>query len=154
MPTLTNTRDEKAVEKEIVGLENRYWKAIKDRDAETALSMTDDPCIVAGATGVERVDRNKFMKMMQNASYKLHDFELKKPDLRLLNSDTALLAYEVHEDMTVDGQRLGIDAAETSVWVKRGGRWVCALHTEALKGDPFGRDKTAQPSPNVRLSSG
>ena len=47
--------------------------------------MTDDPCIVAGATGVARIDRNKFMKMMQNASYKLHDFELKKPDLRLLN---------------------------------------------------------------------
>ena len=146
MPTLTNDRDEKAVEKELLGLEKRYWKAIQDRDADTALSMTDDPCIVAGATGIARIDRNNFMKMMQNASYTLHGFEVKKPELRLLNDDVALLAYEVHEDMTVEGKRLSIDAAETSVWTREDGKWVCALHTESLKGDPFGRDKMARKS--------
>jgi hypothetical protein len=25
--------------------------------------------------------------------------------------------------------------------VRRGGRWVCALHTEAIAGDPYGRDR-------------
>ncbi len=153
MPTLTNTREEKTVEKELLGLENRYWKAIQDRDADTALSMTDDPCLVAGATGVNRVDRDSFIKMMKNAKYTLHAFEVKKPEMRLLNDDVALLAYEVHEDMTVDGKRLGIDAAESSVWKRRDGKWVCALHTESLKGDPFGRDKGARTEPQVRLTS-
>lgn len=146
MPTLTSTREEKVVEKELLALENRYWKAIQQRDAETALSMTDAPCIVAGATGIARVDRDAFLKMMKSANYTLHDFEVKKPEMRLLNDDVALLAYEVHEDLTVDGTRLGFDAAETSVWHRREGKWVCALHTESLKGDPFGRDKVAAAS--------
>ncbi len=153
MPNLTSTRDEKAVEKEIVALENRYWQAIQKHDADAALSMTDDPCIVAGPSGVSRVDRSAFREMMKNASYTLHDFEVKKPQMRLLNDDMALLAYEVHEDMTVEGKRLGIEAAETSVWTKRGGRWVCALHTESLRGDPFGRDKGGRTEPQVRLTS-
>jgi hypothetical protein len=25
--------------------------------------------------------------------------------------------------------------------VKRNGDWVCALHTESLAGDPYGRDR-------------
>ena len=65
------------------------------------------------------MDRDTFTKMMKNANYTLHGFEVKKPEMRLLNDDVALLAYEVHEDMTVDGKRLGIDAAETSVWTRR-----------------------------------
>jgi hypothetical protein len=31
--------------------------------------------------------------------------------------------------------------ADSSTWVRRNGRWLCALHTEAIAGDPFGRDR-------------
>lgn len=55
--------------------------------------------------------------------------------------DTAVLAYEVHGELTVDGALVTIDAADSSVWVRRGGRWLCALHTESIAGDPFGRDR-------------
>ena len=48
---------------------------------------------------------------------------------------------EVHEELTVDGKPLTLDAADTSTWVRREGRWLCALHTEAIAGDPFGRDR-------------
>src|SRR6266540_6516732 len=34
-----------------------------------------------------------------------------------------------------------LDAADASTWVRRNGKWLCALHTESLKGDPFGRDR-------------
>jgi len=27
----------------------------------------------------------------------------------------------------------------SSVWVRRDGTWTCALHTESVAGDPFGR---------------
>ena len=42
------------------------------------------------------------------------------------------------------------DAADASTWVRRNGRWVCALHTESLKGDPFGRDRRATASFSAR----
>jgi hypothetical protein len=53
----------------------------------------------------------------------------------------AIIGYKVHEDITVDGSRLAIDAADTSTWVSQNGSWLCAMHTESLIGDPFGRDR-------------
>jgi hypothetical protein len=29
----------------------------------------------------------------------------------------------------------------SSTWVRHGDRWLCDLHTEAIPGDPFGRDQ-------------
>ena len=34
---------------ELVGLEKRYWNAIKAKDASTAASLSHDPCVVVGA---------------------------------------------------------------------------------------------------------
>jgi hypothetical protein len=47
----------------------------------------------------------------------------------------------VREQLTVDGNPLTLEAADASTWVRRDGRWVCALHTESIAGDPFGRDR-------------
>ena len=81
--------------------------------------------------------------MMSSATYKLVDFYIDDVQVRLLGNDTAVLAYNVHERLTVEGQSVTLDAAEASTWVRRNGHWVCALHTESLKGDPFGRDRAA-----------
>ena len=134
MPTLT-------VEKELLELENQYWQAIKERDVDTAMQLTEFPCLIAGATGIGRVDKEAFVKMMKGASYRLHEFEIKDSEVRLLKEDVALVAYKVHEELTVDGGKVSMDAADSSVWVRRDGQWRCALHTESLAGDPYGRDR-------------
>lgn len=61
----------------------------------------------------------------------------------MLNDDFAFVAYQVHEELTVEGQRVSFDAADSSVWVRRGAQWKCAMHTESLLGDPYGRDRTS-----------
>ena len=134
MPTLT-------VDKEILELENRYWETIKKRDVEAAIRLTEFPCLVAGASGVGRIDNETFTKMMSGAKWTLHDFEIKDAEVSMPNDDVALVAYKVHEDLTVDGEKVSMDASDTSVWVRRGDEWRCALHSESLAGDPYGRDK-------------
>lgn len=133
------------VERELVELETNYWQAMQDKDVDAALRMTDFPCLVAGATGVAQVDRDAFVKMMEGARFTLHEFEVKDVHMRLLKDDVALMVYRIHEDLTVDGEKVSMDAADSSVWVRKGGKWLCALHTEALKGDPYGRDRQALP---------
>lgn len=130
------------VEKELLELENQYWQAIKERDVDTAMQLTEFPCLIAGATGVGRVDKDAYVKMMKGARYKLHEFEIQDSEVRLLKDDVALVAYKVHEELTVDGEKVSMDAADSSVWVRRDGQWRCALHTESLAGDPYGRDRT------------
>jgi uncharacterized protein (TIGR02246 family) len=129
------------IEKELLGLEKRYWQAIKDRDADTALRLTDDDCIVTGPQGVASFDRKSFEQMMRNPGYEVLDFDVTDVEVRMLGDDVAVVAYKVHEELNVEGERLTIDAADSSTWVKRDDGWRCALHTEAIVGDPFGRDR-------------
>jgi hypothetical protein len=79
--------------------------------------------------------------MVRASKWKLESFDIKNPIARALGDDVGVIAYNVHEVLDVEGERVELDAADSSTWVRRGGQWVCALHTESLAGDPFGRDK-------------
>ncbi len=135
---MTNT-----VEKELLGLEKRYWQTLKERDVDAAVRLTDAPCIVTGAQGAALVRKQTLAAMVKNARYTLHDFDIKDAQVRLLSDDVAILAYKVHESLTVEGKPVTIDAADASTWVRRNGGWLCALHSESILGDPFGRDRRA-----------
>jgi hypothetical protein len=72
----------------------------------------------------------------------LNSFVLKDgAQVRLLRDDVAIVAYQVHEELTLDGMPVTLDAADSSSSVRRNGRWFCTMHTECIAGDPFGRDR-------------
>src|SRR5262245_28946999 len=128
--------------KELLDLERQYWQAIKEKDADAAIKLTDASCIVTGAQGVGRFDRKTLGGMLKNAPYTLQSFEIADDaQVQLVRDDVAILAYKVHEELTVEGKPVKFEAADASTWVRRDGRWRCALHTESISGDPYGRDR-------------
>jgi len=130
------------IEQELLTLERRYWQALKDGDVDTALSLTDDPCIVVGAQGVGRVDHATYRQMMTgDPTWEIRDFSIGDDAQVRVIGDAAILAYTVHEELTVEGKPVTFDAADASTWVRPDGNWVCTLHTESLLGDPFERDR-------------
>jgi hypothetical protein len=129
------------VEQELLNLEHQYWQAIKNKDADAAVRLTDDSCIIAGSQGISLIDRHALAGMMKAAPFTLRDFKVNDAQVRLLRDDVAIVAYKVHEELIVDGKAVTLDAADASTWVRRQDRWVCALHSEAILGDPFGRDR-------------
>ena len=135
-----------AIERELTGLEKKYWQALVDRNIEAALEMTADPCIVTGAQGVSSIGHKEFRQMMKSDTSTLEHFDLDDMKVHQLTDDTAVVAYKVRERMTVDGKPLTLEAADASTWVRKNGKWLCALHTESLTGDPFGRDRKAAPA--------
>jgi hypothetical protein len=139
-----------AFENELIGLEKKYWTALRDRDVETILDLTDDSCIVTGPQGMGSLEKEQVVEMMKSANYTLTHFEIEDDfKVSLVRDDVAVVAYKVHEDLSVDGEPIHLDATDASTWVKRDGKWVCALHTEALLGDPFGRDRRPVDEPQV-----
>jgi hypothetical protein len=138
MTTTSGTR-------ELIELEKRFWDAMKEKDARAAERMTDDGCIVVGAQGVSAIDRKTMGKLTEEGPWRLerYRFDDRNAQVRFLNDDVALVAYKVNERVMVDGRTLDLEANDASVWVKRDGKWVCAMHTESLAGDPFGRDRRA-----------
>jgi len=137
MTTATNTR-------EVLDLERQFWNAMKEKDATVASQMTDDGCIVVGAQGVSAIDSETMGKLSREGPWKLerYTFDEKNTQVRFLSDDVALVAYKVKEHVVVDGAPVDLEAHDSSVWVKRDGAWLCAMHTESLAGDPYGRDRT------------
>jgi len=132
---------DKPIEKVLIELENQYWQAIRDKDMDAAMRLTDDSCVVAGAQGVARIDRKAFAGMLNSGNWTLNEFNLDQVQVQPITDDVATVAYKVREELTVDGKPLTLEAADTSTWTKRNGRWVCSAHTEAIAGDPYGRDR-------------
>jgi hypothetical protein len=128
---------------ELLEQERRFWNAMKEKDARTAGRMTDDGCIVVGAQGVSAVDGKTMAKLTEEGEWQLEQYTVddKTAQVRFIHDDVALVAYKVNERVVVDGKTLNLEANDSSVWVRRDGQWLCAMHTESLAGDPYGRDR-------------
>ncbi|MEO5800426.1 MAG: nuclear transport factor 2 family protein [Gemmatimonadales bacterium] len=128
---------------ELMEQERRFWDAIQDRDHVAVAAMTDDKCLIVGAQGVTAIDPIKMAKLTEEGTWQLlqWSFDPKSTQVHFLNEDVALVAYRVSESLIVDGKPLILHANDSSVWVRRDGRWYCAMHTETPAGDPFGRDR-------------
>jgi hypothetical protein len=133
-------------EHELLDVERRFWNAMKEKNAGVAQELTDEQCVVVGAQGVSSIDAATMGKLTTEGTWQLQEysFDEQKRQVRFLTDDIAIVAYPVTERVIVDGETLPITANDSSVWVRRDGQWRCALHTESLAGDPYGRDKTAR----------
>ncbi len=130
-------------ERELLDIERRFWDAMKTKDAQRAAQMTDDGCIIVGAQGVSAIDGKTMGKLTSEGKWQLEQFAIddKNTQVRFVGNDVAIVAYRVTERVAIDGETLAVEANDSSVWVRRDGEWLCALHTESLAGDPFGRDR-------------
>jgi hypothetical protein len=131
---------------ELLENERRFWNAMRDKDGEAASELTADNCIVVGAQGVSAIDKETMAKLTREGDWELerYTFDESTAQVQFLNDDVALVAYKVKEKLTVEGKPVNIEANDASVWIRKNGEWLCAMHTESLAGDPFGRDKTAK----------
>jgi hypothetical protein len=126
---------------EIIDLENRFWKTMIDKDVETATAMMADKSIVTGAQGAATIDNKSFSQMMREGKWTLESYTFSDVQVEFPAPDVAIIGYKVSEELIMDGEPLTMEAADASTWIKRDGKWQCALHTESVLGDPFGRDR-------------
>lgn len=138
MPTQTR-------EQELLDVERRFWDAMQKKDGSAAAQMTDDGCIIVGAQGVSSVGPDMMGKMTKEGKWELEEFTFneKTKQVRFITDDIAVVGYTVNERVVVDGKPMDLEANDSSVWINRDGEWRCALHTESLAGDPYGRDRHA-----------
>lgn len=126
---------------ELVELEYEYWQAIKEMDMPTLLRLTDDPCIVVGPQGHAVIHHATYKSMMDNSQWKLLNYKLSDVQAHMIHQDVAAVAYKLWEEFDLSGERVTLEAADSSVWVRKNEQWVCSVHTESVLGDPFGRDR-------------
>ena len=126
---------------QIIDLETRFWQSMKDKDVETAKSLIAKEGLVTGPMGTMTIDPEKYAQMTRDGQWTLDDFELNKVEVVRPTEDSAIIAYEVRQTGDLKGQPMDLRCADSSVWVKEGGDWKCALHTETILEDANARQR-------------
>ncbi|MBB3710347.1 hypothetical protein FHS67_006711 [Aminobacter aminovorans] len=128
---------------EIIDLEQKFWRAMVDKDVEGSVAMLAEESIVAGAQGTAllRHDDYRGMARQGESHWQLKSFQFDDVKVMFPSKDVAVIAYTVTEEMEVEGEALTLKAADATTWIRDDGSWLAALHTESVLGDPFGRDR-------------
>jgi hypothetical protein len=128
-----------ADKQQIVDLENRFWQSMKDKDVETAQSLIAREGLVTGPMGTMTMNPEKYAQMTRDGQWTLDDFDMTKVEVVQPTEDSAIIAYEVHQTGDRKGQKMDLRCADSSVWVREGNEWKCALHTETILEDAGAR---------------
>jgi len=119
------------MENQILELEKKYWKAMEDQDFETVKSLTSFPCIVAGKDGVRSIDEQTFQKMFEsNKGSDMKVVNISGVETQTLNGNSAIIAYLIDFEGTMNGEKSSTKCVCTSTWIKDSNSWLCAMHTE------------------------
>lgn len=115
-------------------LEKSFWQSMVDKDADKAAAMIADECLVTGPQGAMRIGPEQYKKMTEEGQWTLDEFEFSDVNVVFPNEDTGIIAYKVHQQGTLKGEEMDVNCADSSTWVRDGGQWKCALHTETILG--------------------
>ncbi|MBO9600934.1 MAG: nuclear transport factor 2 family protein [Novosphingobium sp.] len=116
----------------IADLETRFWQSMVDKDADAAMKMIAQECLIAGPTGTMKIDPEEYGEMTRDGQWSLEKFELKDTAVVFPAEDVAVIAYKVHQTGEMKGSRMDLSCADTSTWVRQDGEWKCSAHTETI----------------------
>ena len=118
--------------REIVDLERTFWQSMVDKDADLAMTMIADECLITGPMGTMRSDPDDYKRMTEQGDWDLKKFEFSDIEVIFPQDETAIIAYKVHQTGTMKGGPMDLNCADSTTWVRDGDDWKCALHTETI----------------------
>lgn len=122
----TTTSRPGGVEAQIIALEKQAWQEWKNKNISFVQNyMADDAFYVYG-DGV--VDKKQIVDAIPTCDLK--SFALDNFKFRSLDKNSALVNYTATQDATCYGKKQGTNIRVTSVYVKRGGKWLSLLYME------------------------
>ncbi len=119
----------------IVKLERAFWQSMVDKDADKAMKMIADECLITGPMGTMRSDPADYKRMTEQGEWELDTFDFSDVQVIFPAEDTAIIAYKVHQTGRMKDGPMDLNCADSTTWVRDGGDWKCALHTETILED-------------------
>ena len=118
----------------IVDLEKRFWQALVDKDVDAATALISDSALVVNPMGTMRITPESYGDMVRHGSWTLDGFEFSDAEVIFPTEGVALLTYKAHQKGEMNGEKMDLRCADSSVWVRKDDRWTCAMHTETVLG--------------------
>jgi hypothetical protein len=127
-----------ATQDEIMALERKFWQAMMDMDVDTAVALLDEQSTAASARGIHHFDPAEYKTMALAGDARITSFEFFDERVIFPTPDVAIASYRAKQSFTMGGESHEMVVYDTTVWVKKGGKWVASAHTETpeQKGPP------------------
>ncbi len=115
------------LEAQLIASEKAVWNALLTGRFDDFANMLAEDFLGVSAEGV----KNKTEDVAETRQLKFKKTDLSNFKVQIPNKDNAIVIYEVNiEVVTPDGGKLEGTYRSTSVYTKRGGKWLVAYHTD------------------------
>lgn len=115
-----------SVEEAIIAHEKQIIEAIKKRDMNAFKNLVDVNGTVVGMNGPAKISDIISDLFSPNLSFSKYDME--SPQVIMIDKDAAILSYKSSSTTSYEGKSQSGTAYETSVFAKRGAKWVVIFH--------------------------
>ncbi|MGB6869295.1 MAG: nuclear transport factor 2 family protein [Acidobacteriaceae bacterium] len=121
----TNAGLEKALESK----EQAGWQGWKDHTAQPVEAMTPED-VINIADGVVARGKQQVLHQLASSGCDVNSFALSDFSFMWLDKDTVLMIYTATQDATCSGKKQAGKVIASSLWQKKGGKWVSPFHQE------------------------
>ena len=115
-----------SAEAQIIAMEKAGWEAWKNKDAAWYQANLPDDALSVHADGV--TDKSQTIKDLSACEVK--SFSLDNFKFLMIDKDAALITFTGMQDAVCGGKTIPANVRASSVYVKRGGKWLNVYYTE------------------------
>jgi hypothetical protein len=117
-----------ALKESLIRLEKESWEAWKKRDGKFFQGFLSDDHIEVGTGGV--ATKAQIVAFVGSPICVVKSYSVDNFKFAMLDANTAVLTYRADQDTTCGGKQVPAPTWTSSVYVKRGGRWLNALYQQ------------------------
>ncbi len=117
------------VEKALEAKEQAGWQAWKDHNAKLIEGMIPENALNI-ADGTVTKGTQQIVNGIVNSGCTVNSFSLSDFSYMWLDKDMVLMNYTATQDATCSGKKQAGKVIATSLWQKKGGKWVSPFHQE------------------------
>ena len=115
------------VETQIIALEKASWEEWKNKNGGWfQTNLAEDALNVSGAGVSSKAQIVKFT----DGECEIKSYSLDNIKFVMLNKETSMMTYTAMQDGVCSGKTIPASVRSSSVYVKRGGKWLQALYME------------------------
>jgi hypothetical protein len=116
-----------SVETQVIALEKAGWEAWKNKNGGWFQTNLTDDYLLVNSDGVN----NKSQVVKSTASdCEIKSYSLDNFKFLMLDKNSALITFTGMQDGVCSGKTIPANVRASSVYVKRGGKWLNAFYTE------------------------
>ena len=119
-----------SVEAEIIALEKRAFEAWKNKDKKFFEEHMAEDAQYLDLNGVGA--KAQYIQLIIENNCTVSRYSLDNTKVMMLSEDAALLTYKYSHDVVCGGKPEASPLWASTVYVKRGGKWLIAFHQEIL----------------------